>query len=148
MVQEMSISQSQKRVLLACAEGFTNEDYRRYNQVDRDQAYKEIQEMVSLEIIMPAQASGRGAVYHVSPDMREARAFFQQRLPQLREILDARGFLTNADYRKLYQVQRVRATREMRRLVQDGYLTLQGKGRGAHYIAGKKLAAQYRLKEK
>ena len=139
MVQAMRISQSQQRVLLACPEGFTNEDYRRFNQVDRDQAYREIQEMVTQGLIMPAQAPGRGAVYHVSPDLRETRAFLQSRLPSLREVLLAKGHVTNTDYREMYQATRIRATRELSRLVQEGYLTLQGKGRGARYAAGQEL---------
>lgn len=134
MVQAMPISQAQKRVLLARPGGFTNEDYRKFNMVDRDHAYREIQELVSQGIVMPAEAPGRGAVYRVSPNVREARAFLQSRLPRLNELLQARGSVSNADYRELFEVTRLRATRELNRLVEEGYLVLKGKGRGARYV--------------
>lgn len=39
---------NQKRVLLANPDGFSNEMYRKLTGVDRDQAYREIQELVTL----------------------------------------------------------------------------------------------------
>lgn len=40
----------------------------------------------------------------------------------------------NADYRRIFQVSRYVAARELRRLVEGGFLRMQGKGRGAHYL--------------
>ncbi len=63
-------------------------------------------------------------------------AFLQTRLPRLREYSAARKYLTNAAFREMFQVPRVRAVRELNRLVREGYLKLQGKGRGARYVPG------------
>ena len=136
IVQTMPLSVSQKRILLARPEGFANEDYRHLNKVDRDQAYREIQDMISKGMVMPAEAPGRGAVYHIATDIRKAEAFLQMRLPRLREYFAARKYLTNAAFREMFQVARVRAVRELNRLVREGYLKLQGKGRGARYVPG------------
>src|SRR5439155_3014525 len=73
LVQGLPLTTSQRRVLLGKPEGFTNEDYRRLNAVDRDQAYREIQEMVTMGVLSPPAAAGRGAVYRISPDLHEAR---------------------------------------------------------------------------
>ena len=148
IVQTRPLSVAQKRILLARPEGFANEDYRHLNKVDRDQAYREIQDMVSKGMVMPAEAPGRGAVYHIAPDLREAEAFLQTRLPRLREYFAARKYLTNAAFREMFQVPRVRAVRELNRLVREGYLKLQGKGRGARYVPGPGLETSARGEKK
>lgn len=140
IVQELSLSTAQKRILLAHPEGFTNSDYQRLNSIDRDQAYREIQEMIGFGVILPAETAGRGAVYHVAPDLQEARAFLQARLPTLRNFFVRRPFLQNADYRKIFGVTRIRAVRELGRLVDSGYLVLEGRGRSARYTRGSELA--------
>jgi ATP-dependent DNA helicase RecG len=136
IVDQLPLSTAQRRVLLAHPEGFTNEDYRRLNGIDRDQAYREIQEMVSLGLVLSAEASGRGAVYRVAPDLHETRAFLEARLPKLRAFLDQNPHLKNADYRALFAVTRQEAVRELRQLVQDGYLRMEGERRGARYVPG------------
>ena len=104
--------------------------------MDRDQAYREIQEMVSLGLLLPPEAHGAGAVYRLAPGLHEARAFLSARVPRLREHLAAQPFLRNADYRELFGVTRFTAVRELRRLVQEGYLRLEGERRGARYVPG------------
>jgi len=136
IVQELPLSAAQKRILLARPEGFSSGDYQTINRVDRDQAYREIQEMVGLGVIAPAQARGRGAVYQVAPDLREARAFLQARVPRLRDHFRRRPYLKNADYRELFDLTREAAKRELRRLVEEGYLRMEGERRGAHYLPG------------
>jgi ATP-dependent DNA helicase RecG len=139
VVQGLRLSPGQKRVLLAKPEGFTNEDYRRLNDVDRDQAYREIQEMVELGVVVSTGALGRGAAYRVALGLHEARGFLESRLPVLRDHVQARSYVTNADYRALFGVSRAGAKREMRRLVDAGFLRLEGLGRGARYMAGPSL---------
>jgi len=99
LVDRLPLRVEQRRVLLAHPEGFANEDYRRLNSVDRDEAYRQIQEMVSLGVITPAEAGGRGALYRIAPDLREARAFLENRLPSLRDFFTRHAYLKNADYR-------------------------------------------------
>lgn len=136
IVQGLPLSTAQKRALLAHPEGFTNEDYRRLNSVDRDEAYREIQEMVSLGVVLPAEAPGRGAIYRVAPDLHEARAFLQTRLPRLWQFFTRRPFLKNADYRDMFGLSRDGAFRELRRFARDGYLRMEGERRGARYLPG------------
>lgn len=136
IVQELPLSVAQKRILLAHPEGFANADYQKLNGVDRDQAYREIQEMIGLGVIMPAEVPGRGAVYHVATDLRQARVFLQMRVPRLREFFLRQAHLKNADYREMFAVTRDAATRELRRLSQEGYLQMEGERRGARYVPG------------
>jgi ATP-dependent DNA helicase RecG len=136
LIQDLGLSASQKRILLSHPDGFSNEDYRALNKVDRDQAYREIQEMVEQGILLPPEAHGRGAVYKLTPNLHEARAFLAKRLPALRAHLAREGSLKNADYRTLFETTRFAALRELKRLVTDGYLKLEGDRRGARYVAG------------
>ena len=136
IVQRLTLSAAQRRVLTAHPEGFRSEDYQRLNKVDRDQAYREIQELVAQGIIRPPQSHGRGAVYHIAPDLRETRAFLAGRIPKLRGFLTRNDVLRNADYRVLFGVTRYSAVRELKRLVDSGYLTMAGERRGARYAAG------------
>lgn len=139
IVQDLQLSLAQKRILLAHPEGFANADYQKLNGVDRDQAYREIQEMIGLGVIMPAEVPGRGAVYHVATDLRQARAFLQMRVPRLREFFLRQPHLKNADYREMFAVTRDAAARELRRLAQEGYLRMEGERRGARYLPGPSL---------
>jgi ATP-dependent DNA helicase RecG len=136
IVQGLPLSVAQKRILLAHPEGFANADYQSLNSVDRDRAYQDIQEMVGLGVVLPAEARGRGAIYHVSADLHEARAFLEARVPDLRDFFAHTAELKNADYRGLFRATRDAATRELRRLVQEGYLRMEGERRGARYLPG------------
>jgi predicted HTH transcriptional regulator len=134
LVDDLPISPTQKRVLLAHPEGFTNEDYRRLNRVDRDEAYRQIHELVVAGILQAAEAPGRGAVYRVAPDLHGARAFLEARVPKLRDHFRQHERLQNANYRELFGVTRYTAVREWRRLVDEGFLRIEGERRGAHYL--------------
>jgi ATP-dependent DNA helicase RecG len=136
LVERLTTDDAQRRVLLAHPGGFTNEQYRQINNVDRDEAYRQIQEMVSAGIVSAADRSGRGAQYHLSPDLLEARAWLAQRLPDVRRHLAEHRILTNADYRRIFGVTRYVGVAELRRLVEEGVLQLRGERRGSHYIAG------------
>jgi predicted HTH transcriptional regulator len=61
LVERLTPNDAHRRVLLAHPEGFTNEQYREINGVDRDEAYRQIQEMVTAGIVLAADRSGRGA---------------------------------------------------------------------------------------
>ncbi len=134
LVRELPVTAAQQRVLLAHPEGFTNEDYRKLNHVDRDPAYREIRDMVDRGIVSSAEAPGRGAVYRIAPDLHQARAFLEARLPKLRQHFHRRGQLRNADYRVMFKLSRYTAVRELRRLVDEGFLRIEGERRGAHYL--------------
>lgn len=140
IVHRLPLSGAQKRVLLAHPDGFANEDYRGLNNIDRDQAYREIQEMVNLGVVTPPDAHGRGAVYRLAPNLHETRAFLSARLAEIRSYFTTHDRLKNSDYRQLFGVTRFAAVRELRRLVEQGYLHAEGERRGARYVPGPALA--------
>ncbi len=140
LVDRLPLSTPQRRVLLGHPGGFTNEEYRDLNKVDRDQAYREIQEMVEMGVLSP-EGHGRGASYRISPELHETRAWLEARLPALRTFFTTHEVLKNADYRDLVGVARPVATRELGRLVSQGYLLAEGERRGAQYRPGPRLAA-------
>ena len=142
LVADLPVSPNQKRALLAHPEGFTNKDYQALTGLDRDQAYREIAEMVDAGIVRSAGRLGRGAKYRVSPNLRDGEWWLERRLPKLRvafsnlrQIASPRK-ITNSDYRSLFNVTRIAAVRELRRLVDKGFLRLEGEKRGAHYLPG------------
>jgi ATP-dependent DNA helicase RecG len=133
VVELLEIGLPQKRVLLAHPEGFTNADYQALNQVDRDEAYRQIQELVSLRIVRAAERAGPASIYRVAEDLRERLDFLRQRLPALRTFFSVTARLTNADYRALFGLTRHASRHELQRLVEQGFLRLEGEGRGAGY---------------
>ena len=147
LVNQLTITTAQRRVLLACPEGFTNERYRRLNQVDRDQAYREIQEMVALGIVAPPEAHGRGAQYRVSLDIRKAHAWLKARVPKIREFLEEKRYLKNADYREMFGITRTGALQELRLLVEERFLRAEGERRGARYTPGPRIEERGRPAE-
>lgn len=136
VVDRLPITSAQRRILLARPEAFTNEDYRQLNDVDRDRAYREIQQLVDAGVVTPPDRPGPGASYHISPDLYSARGWLEARVPRLREFLRDHPFVKNADYRELFGVSRYVAVRELQRLVEEGYLELVGERRGSRYLAG------------
>lgn len=60
LVGDLPISPAQKRVLLAHPGGFTNEDYRRLNRVDRDEAYRRLEGERRGAHYLPEPALGMG----------------------------------------------------------------------------------------
>ncbi len=140
IVDQLPLKSSQRRVLLLRPEGFTNQDYRELNpDLDRDQAYREIQEMVERGILLAPEKSGRGARYRLAPEVIQAKQWIESRLPTLRRFFVEHGFLKNADYRALFNVPRYRAVAELHRLVDDSYLAMEGERRGARYKPGPRL---------
>lgn len=158
-VRRLPLSLAQRRVLVAHPDGFTNEDYRRLNGVDRDEAYRQIRDMVELGVVLPAEAPGRGAVYRVvhgaakqpaQPNAEAANAknaipgahigdwqsWDRERTAVLRSYFAEHPFLQNADYRELFGLGRDAALRELRQLVEEGRLRREGRGRGTKYLPG------------
>jgi ATP-dependent DNA helicase RecG len=139
LLEKLPLSVGQRRVLLAHPGGFTNEDYRRLNKVDRDQAYREIQEMVTAGVVTPPEGPGRAATYRLSPELVSARGWLEGRLPVLRSFFASRPHLQNADYRTLFRMTREAALRELRELVSRDFLRMEGERRGARYLPGPRL---------
>lgn len=61
-VRALPISHRQRRILVANPRGsFSNADYQRVNEVDRDTAYRELKELVSWASSQPRDASAEPA---------------------------------------------------------------------------------------
>jgi len=140
ILDQLSLSSSQRRVLIAYPDGFGTTEYRSLNGVDRDQAYREIQDLVNREFLLPAEGSGRGATYAPAPHLLERRRWLESRLPAIRSFLDTHPFLRNADYREMFDLSRHEALKELRRLVSAGLLVLEGERRGSKYRPGPQLS--------
>ena len=141
IVDRLRLLPAQQRILLAHPEAFTNEDYRQLNDVDRDRAYREIQSMIDAGYVVPPDRTGPRAVYRVSPGLYTARGWLEARVPALRQMLDRSAFLKNADYREAFGLTRFVALRELRRLVEEGFLVAVGERRGSRYLPGPALGS-------
>lgn len=134
LVDRYRLAVNQKRVLLANPDGFSNETYRKLTGVDRDQAYREIQELVTLGIIDGAPSSGRGAVYRISSNLKQQRVWLESRLPKICDFLAHNESLTNQDYCRIFSVTRYVAVRELKKLVDAGFLISAGSYKTARYL--------------
>lgn len=97
-----------------------------------------------------AQGRGRGTSYRLTRELSDrlrgayatdTDGTLDHEAVRLRVevVLAERGRLTNAEARRLSGFSRVEVLRLMRELVEEGKAELQGRGRGAHYVAGKSL---------
>lgn len=139
-VEKLPIGDRQRRALVAFIAGtFTSADYQEINQVDRDEAYRELSELVQLGYLTSSQKRGRGATYKVATAAAELAA------PRPAEVLALRlktqGSIRNADYREVFGVQREHAKAALGDLVQRGVLMRSGERRGTRYSPGPELDA-------
>jgi ATP-dependent DNA helicase RecG len=140
MLEGVDLKPTQKRVLMAHPAGFSNEEYRDLAGVDRDTAYKDIQELIAAGIVQASGLSGRGARYRLTRDWQDTLTWLESRLPKLRAFFAAHATLANRDYRELFGVERYGAVREIGRLVELGFLARGvGVGRAAGYTPTKSL---------
>ena len=135
-VRELPILVSQKRALVALNEReFANADYCELNRIDRDSAYRELQDLVERGLVEPV-GHGAGMRYRV----RRAAVVTPATEPATPiEILSKRlgdtGFITNTDYREAFGVDRYAARQALARWIEGGFLVLEGERRHAKYRA-------------
>jgi len=136
-VEGLALSHRQRRILAAFPDGsFSNSDYRALNEVDRDQAYRDLKELEKLGLVSPVGRSGRGARYTV---LRGATA--PRRLPHTpQQVLALRmgdeGSIQNSDYRDAFGVDRHAALAALSELVAQDVLVRDGERRGTRYRPG------------
>jgi ATP-dependent DNA helicase RecG len=136
LVKGLPITDRQRRVLIAKGKGgFTNQDYKKLNQLDRDTAYQEIKTMLDAGII-ESRGKTRGTKYFLSLTVTRIVTLILGRLPKLREFLAEKEFISNVDYRTLFNLTRRQARDELKALCDKGYLILVGERRGAKYQKG------------
>lgn len=134
-VGRLPIDIDQKRMLLACPDGFTEDDYLRLNSVSRTEAGRKIQELVDNDIVGPVTTRGEShRVYYLTADLDAHRWFLEDRIPKLREYFQKRPRLGNVDYRTAFEVSYPTARRELDGLVSEGFLRTGGRGRALHYL--------------
>lgn len=138
---EYPLNRRQRRILAYARQhgnAFTNRAYQKTNQVDRDMAYREIQEMIRLGIVV--RSSGRySRKYFVtespapSPIPEDLKAIFS--------ILSSQGYVTNKGLREIWGVSRFVAWKRMGKLVEEGFLKQTGKKKGTRYYPTDRLKA-------
>lgn len=140
LIERYRLGVNHKRVLLANPDGFSNDTYRKLTGVDRDQAYREIQDLVTLGILDGAASTGRGAVYKIAPALRQQRTWLESRVPKLISYFGSHERVTNQEYCRIFDVTRNIATRDLKRLSDEGFLVAAGTKKGAHYVTGPALS--------
>jgi len=123
-------------MLLLRPHGFTQGDYERLNAVATEEAAQQILDLVGREVVVALPVEGDLVpTFAIAPKAEEIRLFLNDRIPQLQNYLRDRPSLANSDYRALFGVDRNRALRQLRRLVELGVLVEIGVGRGTRYKA-------------
>lgn len=133
------LSQRQKRVLAhghQRGDSFTSRLYQKVAQVDRDTAYREVQQMRSMGIVSTSQEKYSRNYLISEPTKVEP---ISRGLLEISWLVKEKGYITNADIRKVFNLSRVAAWAKAKELVSAGYLKAIGKGRGARYISTPKL---------
>lgn len=136
-VRALPLSLTQKRAVVGLVDReFTNADYAGLNALDRDASYREIHELIERGLVRSTGA-GAGTRYSVIRDAvvppRGTASTPQARLvDRMREA----GFITNADYREAFGVDRKAARNALRAWVAAGFIDQQGERRGTRYVPG------------
>ena len=91
--------------------------------------------LVARELVVALPiAEASTPIFTVRPDHDEFRLFLNDRILKLRKHFRKQPWIKNADYRELFNVDRRKATRELRQLAEVfGLLQMEGARRGAHY---------------
>ena len=135
-VDWLRITDDQKRVLLLRPHGFTQGDYERLNAVAAEEAAQQILDLVGREVVVAVPVEGDLVpTFAIAPKAEGIRLFLNDRIPKLQNYFRDRPSLANSDYRALFEVDRNRALRQLRRLVELGVLVEIGVGRGTRYKA-------------
>lgn len=135
VVRSLPVSPDQKRILLARPDGFTHEDYRRLNAVVEGDAKQGVHDLVRKGITTCAFTDeDELPVYYLTPELDDTRYFLEDRVPKLREFFRRDPKLRPANYRKIFEAAPLQASRELRQLVELGFLQEQGRGRGKGYL--------------
>ena len=135
VVRSLPVSPDQKKILLARPDGFTHEDYRRLNAVPGDEAKRGVHGLVKKGITTCAFRDDDAIpIYYLTPDLDDTRYFLEDRVPKLLEFFRRDPKLRPANYRKLFEAAPAQASRELRQLVELGFLQVEGRGRGKGYL--------------
>jgi len=138
-VRELPILVSQKRALVALGDReFANADYCELNSVDRDTAYRELQDLLDRGLVN-SSGVGAGTRYRV---IREAGPVVASStlsaIDKLVHRMREAGFITNGDYRDAFGVTRQVALEHLGSWVEQEVLVREGQRRGTRYRSGRR----------
>ena len=120
---------------LARPDGFTHEDYGRLNAVVESAAKQGVHDLVRKGITTCAFTDEDTLpVYYLTPELDDTRYFLEDRVPKLREFFQRDPKLRQSNYRSLFEAPPAQASRELRQLVELGFLQVEGRGRGKGYL--------------
>jgi ATP-dependent DNA helicase RecG len=122
-VRHLPLNTRQQRILAKNERGsFRSGEYQALNDLDRDQAYKELRAMVEAGYLEAPELPGQGAVYQVKVSLDGLEPGRPEPRQRLRMAMDDRGFVKNQGYQECFGVNRQVATRALADLVEAGVL--------------------------
>ena len=122
-VRQLPLNIRQQRILAKNEGGsFRSGEYQSLNDLDRDQAYKELRAMVEAGYLKAPEHPGQGAVYQVKVSLGEAGTSQPAPRQLLRMRMEDKGFLKNQDYQDCFEVTQRTATRALNDLVEEDVL--------------------------
>ena len=133
------LNQRQRRILAYAHQygrTFTNRAYQKVNEVDRDLAYRETQEMIGLGIVK--RSAGRYSRTYLVIEPSKA-GLLPDSLTPILDMLSTQGYLTNRDLREAWGVSRSTAWRRVKELVAEDLLRQKGEKRSTRYYPTDKL---------
>lgn len=136
-VRQLPLDVRQKRALVAFHSGaFRSGDYQELNRVDRDTAYRELQELEQRGLVR-ADGATKARLYSVDKRAMRKHAPARSRVALVVARMKDAGRLTNTDVREAYGVERAEARRLLSDWTARGIVELRGERRGAHYVPGR-----------
>lgn len=127
-VRELPLNIRQQRILAKNEAGaFRSGEYQDLNDVDRDQAYRELKVMVEAGYLEGPDHPGQGAVYRVKVTLtsrpKEPSVGPSGSIQAFRGRMESKGFVKNRDYQDCFGTERQTATKALADLVDGGVLT-------------------------
>ncbi|MGA2083781.1 MAG: ATP-binding protein [Holophaga sp.] len=126
-VRQLPLNVRQQRIL-AKSEGraFRSAEYQSLNDVDRDQAYRELRTMVDAGYLEAPEHPGPGAVYQVRAKLSDTGGPLDvptgNPVQAFRLRMREHGFIKNRDYQECFGVARATANRALGEMVEKGVL--------------------------
>jgi ATP-dependent DNA helicase RecG len=137
-VRELPLGVRLRRALVAFHDhAFQSADYQNLNRVDRDVAYRELQELEDRGLL-DTEGSTRGRRYRVRKQVTAAEVTAGTPMARLVARMQAAGRITNADYREAFGGDREKATQALSSMVEAGLLEREGERRATRYVPGPK----------
>jgi ATP-dependent DNA helicase RecG len=134
-VRQLPLDVRQKRALVAFHDRtFQSGDYQELNRVDRDTAYREMQDLEHRRLLR-AEGTTKARRYAVDPSALPKAPKSKTPLAGLVERMKETGRITNTDVRDALGLSRMDARKLLARWVEGGAVELKGERRGAHYVA-------------